>query len=103
MVTTAAAQQLARLARLHLEDGEVDRLVTELSSILAHVEELRGAPVDGVEAAGGAAEGSARLRADVPGADPLRVAPADLAPAWCDGFFTVPRLPALDAGAESAP
>jgi hypothetical protein len=33
------------------------------------------------------------LRADEPGADPLHVPPADLAPAWHAGFFTVPRLP----------
>jgi hypothetical protein len=35
------------------------------------------------------------MRADAPGADPLAFPPERLAPAWYDGFFTVPRLSAM--------
>jgi len=40
---------VAKLARLRLTDGEVDRMATELSGILEHVEHISELDLDGVE------------------------------------------------------
>jgi aspartyl-tRNA(Asn)/glutamyl-tRNA(Gln) amidotransferase subunit C len=101
-VTREDVLHVARLARLELSAAEVERFTAQLNGILAHVEELAGA-VAGPDAAGGdpadlVAHG-APLRADEPGADPLHRGLADIAAGFEDGFFTVPRLPALDADA----
>lgn len=101
MVTRPDVLHLAQLARLHLDDAEVDRLVPELSGILDHVDELGTLPIEKVDATGGAAEGAAPIRADEPGADALRERPSSFAPAWSDGLFTVPRLAAHDDGGGS--
>jgi aspartyl-tRNA(Asn)/glutamyl-tRNA(Gln) amidotransferase subunit C len=95
--------RIAALARLRLDRDEVERLTAQLNDILRHVEALGAVDVAGVEGGAGAvgvAGGAAPLREDVPGADPLARPPAELAPAWMDGFFTVPRLAALDAPPE---
>ena len=94
---------VARLARLSFTGDELDRIADELRAILAHVDLLRQVDADApgrhrhaeLRATGAAGEvvGHTALRADEPGADPLHVPPADLAPAWHAGFFTVPRLP----------
>jgi aspartyl/glutamyl-tRNA(Asn/Gln) amidotransferase C subunit len=94
---------VARLARLSFTGDELDRMADELHVILAHVDLLRQLDANAPDgdrpaeqragAAAGGVVGHTSLRADEPGADPLHVPPADLAPAWHDGFFTVPRLP----------
>jgi aspartyl/glutamyl-tRNA(Asn/Gln) amidotransferase C subunit len=94
---------IARLARLSFPGDELDRMADELRAILAHVDLLRtvdaGAPGRDrpaelrATAATSEVVGHTSLRSDEPGADPLHVPPADLAPAWHAGFFTVPRLP----------
>lgn len=91
--------QVARLARLRLTPDEVERYTVQLNGILAHVEELRELDVEGVEAVGGATEWVAPLHPDEVAPDALKRPVAELAPAWQDGFFTVPRIAALDAGA----
>jgi aspartyl-tRNA(Asn)/glutamyl-tRNA(Gln) amidotransferase subunit C len=97
-VTRALVEHVARLARLRLDDAEIERLTGELNGILVHVDELVEADVAGVDAVGGVADGPAVLRADEPGADPLASPPSELTPGWLDGFFTVPRLAALGGG-----
>lgn len=92
---------IAALARLRLSDAEIERFTHQLNDILGHVEALANADI-GVEPAVHAAARPAPLRADEPGADRLHRSPADIAVAWSAGFFTVPRLPALDAEAAEA-
>jgi len=89
--------RIAALARLRLDRDEVERLTAQLNDILRHVDALGAVEVAGVEGESGVGGGAAPLREDVPGSDSLAVPPAELAPAWMDGFFTVPRLAALDA------
>lgn len=89
---------VARLARLRLSEAEVTRFTDQMNDILSHVEAL--AQVESTSApAVDIALGPAPLRADEPGADVLDRPPEALAPGWTDGFFTLPRLPALDADA----
>jgi aspartyl-tRNA(Asn)/glutamyl-tRNA(Gln) amidotransferase subunit C len=56
--------EIARLARLHLEPDEADRLGGELSSILEHMERLRSVDTEGVVPMTHAIPMRLRLRAD---------------------------------------
>lgn len=94
---------VARLARLRLEDEEVERFTEQLNRILEHMESLGELDLDAGEADGVAAETAAPPRPDDSAPDALDRPLQDLAPAWEDGFFTVPRLAALDAGAGVEP
>jgi aspartyl-tRNA(Asn)/glutamyl-tRNA(Gln) amidotransferase subunit C len=90
---------VAALARLELSDEEITAFTGQLNDILTHVADLESADVGAVSALTGAAEWPAPLRADQPGADPLNVPATALSKAAEQGFFTVPRLAALDADA----
>lgn len=92
-------EHIAALARLRLEPEEAARLADELSGILAHMEALDEVDVSGVEGIGGMADWPAPEREGEGAPDPLGLSPSELAPAWEEGFYVVPRLPALDAGA----
>lgn len=48
-VDQATVRRIAHLARIAVEDDEVERLGGELNAILAFVEELSGVDVEGVE------------------------------------------------------
>jgi aspartyl-tRNA(Asn)/glutamyl-tRNA(Gln) amidotransferase subunit C len=93
-VSPAQVREIARLARLALDDDEVRRYTRDLNAILEHVEAI--AAVTGPDDAPERGEaGAAPLRPDEPGADPLQLPAAASAPDWRDGFFVVPRLAAL--------
>lgn len=94
-VTSADVLHVAALARLRLSTEEVQRLTLQLNDILAHVAELAEAGSSMVEPEP-ATTWPARLRSDSEPPLPLAYPPAQLAPAWEDGFFTVPRLAAMD-------
>lgn len=100
--------KVAELARLRLEPEEAERLQQELSRILDHVDSL--SQVDGValmDDLGGqpSADGSAAVASFTARhpPDPLPVDPTGLAPQWEEGFFVVPRLPAMDGTAAPLP
>lgn len=93
-VTLADVQRIALLARVRLEPEELSRLTAELNGILQHIAELSALDVSAVSAYTSAAEADTPLRRDVTGADPMHGYLVDIAPAWRDGFFTVPRLAA---------
>jgi aspartyl-tRNA(Asn)/glutamyl-tRNA(Gln) amidotransferase subunit C len=100
-ITPEEVRRVAALARLRLDDAEAVAMAGELGAILEHVRVLQRA--DGRdEVPGGAEERTLPLRADAYGADLLHRSPDMIAPAWEDGFFVVPRLPALDADARRA-
>ncbi len=99
-ITRKEVEQIARLSRLALGEDEMEALRADLASILDHMRELEEEPLDGVAPMEGALEQIAPMRDDTPGAIPLTRGPADLAPAWEEGFFVVPRLAALDADAQ---
>lgn len=95
MVTRDQVQAVARLARLEFDEAEAERMTRELNGILAHVEALADVDLSDVEAVDGVIEHGAPPRTDAAGADPLHGVPAAFAPAFEDGFFTVPKLAAL--------
>ena len=100
-VSPAEVLAVAKLARLRLSPEEVARFTEQLNGILSHVDELIAVDAAGDE--DGDIGGSAPLRGDEPGADPLLRPPSEFAPDWREGFFTVPRLPALDADEDGEP
>jgi Asp-tRNA(Asn)/Glu-tRNA(Gln) amidotransferase C subunit len=85
-VTAADLLHVAALARLRLTSEELARFTPQLGDVLAHVAELAEADTAGIEP-----EPATEWAAAIP--------PEALAPAWRDGFFTVPRL----AGMEEPP
>ncbi len=104
-VSRDEVRRIAALARLDLteEDGAsggdeptVERLTGELNRILEHIATLEEADITGVD------EPIRFPRRPVAFRDPKLVAdaleadaPADRAPHWQEGFYVVPRLPAL--------
>lgn len=88
---------MAELANVQLGAPEVEHLRAELATILDHVAVLRELGGDGV--AGPDQPPAASLRDDVEAPDPLQAPLSDLASTLADGFFTVPRIAALDEDA----
>ena len=101
MVEREAVLEAVRLARLDLAPDELDRILAQVAGILAHIEELEGVPLGEAPALGGIAEADAPLRPDARDADRLKEPPERNAPAWADGFFTLPRLAAMEGTREA--
>jgi len=89
-------EEVAALARLELDDDELDALTRDCRSILAFFEAIRDVDVEGAIPAG-ALERPAPARDDRVEHDRLQRSPAQMAPDWREGYFVLPRLPALDA------
>ncbi|MBX6362447.1 MAG: aspartyl/glutamyl-tRNA amidotransferase subunit C [Gemmatimonadetes bacterium] len=98
-VTREEVLHVARLARLRLLPEEVERFTGQLNDILEHFGELASADLAGI-APEPATSWPAPVRPDTAPPDPLALPPSALAPAWEAGFFTVPRLAALDAAEQ---
>jgi aspartyl/glutamyl-tRNA(Asn/Gln) amidotransferase C subunit len=81
---------------LKLDAKERERLTRDCQAILGYFETIRRVDAEAAESAA-ALERAARLREDRVGSDPLERPPAEIAPAWREGYFVVPRLPAMDA------
>ena len=91
-------RRIAALARLSLSEAETERLTRDCQAILQYFETIRGigTGTDEVEEA----ERPAPLREDRTDGDPLEGALDASAPAWRDGYFVIPRLPAMDGEAD---
>ena len=94
-VTAADVLHVAKLARLELSEAEILRYTEQLNAILVHAEELQAVDVSEIPAFSIAVDWPAPLREDVVGPDPLAVEAPALSPYSRDGFFTVPRLAAM--------
>lgn len=96
-VTPDDVRRIADLARLQPGEEDVERLTGELNAILGHMDALEEADTSGVEGGGGALP--AAFRDPEAPADVLAGGgPGAVAPDWREGFFLVPRLPALEEG-----
>jgi aspartyl-tRNA(Asn)/glutamyl-tRNA(Gln) amidotransferase subunit C len=125
-VDRAEVVRIAELARLRLDEDEVDHLTGDMNRILAYADRLRGdAHAEIPPANGGMADADALEDGRVedgaldapsvggtpapgfrPGAaelpDPLMSAPASFAPRFEAGFFVVPPPPGVTAGPAPA-
>ncbi|MEE4155589.1 MAG: Asp-tRNA(Asn)/Glu-tRNA(Gln) amidotransferase subunit GatC [Erythrobacter sp.] len=89
--------KIASLARIRMNDAELEALVPELNNILGWVEQLGEVDVSGIEPMSAVIPNSLRLRDDVVDADPLtggnrREDVLANAPAGEHGFFGVPKV-----------
>ena len=96
-VTREEVAKIAALARIKVDEHELDRLVPEFNSLLAWVEQLGEVDTSAVEPMTAVIPQTLRLRADVVDADPLtgggkRDAVLANAPAAQHGFFGVPKV-----------
>ena len=92
MITRADVEHVARLARLALTDGELERMRKELDAILAYIDKLKALDVEGVEPTSHAVPLVNVMRDDtvtpcLPQAEALANAPDRAAE-----FFRVPRI-----------
>jgi aspartyl-tRNA(Asn)/glutamyl-tRNA(Gln) amidotransferase subunit C len=92
MITREEVEHVARLARLHLTEAEIERMRAELAAILAYVDKLRTLDVEGVEPTSRAVPLVNVLRDDavrpsVPVDDMLRNAPDRR-----ENYVRVPRI-----------
>lgn len=99
-LTPDEVRRIAALARLDLNDSEVERLTMELAAILEYAAEVQRVDTEMVAAdlrlphAAAAAPGATTLRADQPAPSLPRAAILNDAPGADAeaGFFTVPRV-----------
>ena len=78
---------VARLARLNLDDGEVDRMTRDLGDVLEHIERISELDLEGVEPTTHVVEVSGALRPDEPTPSLTREEALTGAPeAGADGF-----------------
>lgn len=103
LVTKGEVEHIAALARLKVGPEEIATLTGEMNAILDHMTELREVDVEGVQEVVGIVEGVAPTRSPREGPDPLLRSPEEFAPEWREGFFVVPRLPAMDGHQGDAP
>jgi aspartyl-tRNA(Asn)/glutamyl-tRNA(Gln) amidotransferase subunit C len=86
----AQVLHVAQLAKLELDDEEVDRMGVELSKVLDHVARIRELDLEGVEPTSHAVDVAGVMRAD----EPLPCLDRDVilaaAPEPVDGGFGVP-------------
>jgi aspartyl-tRNA(Asn)/glutamyl-tRNA(Gln) amidotransferase subunit C len=90
MIDREQVLHVARLARLRLTDEEVERMSSELSGILDHVERISALELDDVEPTSHVIELENVLRPDEPRPSWPRETVLDPAPDPADGAFRVP-------------
>lgn len=88
----ATVAKIARLARLKVDDAQLEPMVRELNNILAFVEQLNEVKTDGVPPLTSVVETRLKMRDDVvtDGGQPEKILAN--APAAESGFFTVPKV-----------
>lgn len=90
MIDRTQVLHVARLARLQLTEDEVDRMSTELSGILGHIETIAELDLSGVPPTAHVVAGAGALRADEARPSLAREAAFAGAPDIADDGFRVP-------------
>jgi aspartyl-tRNA(Asn)/glutamyl-tRNA(Gln) amidotransferase subunit C len=81
---------VARLARLRLDEEEIERMTGELSGVLEHVDRIASLDLDGVEPTSHVVALENVLRADEPRPSLPREVVLEAAPDSADDAFRVP-------------
>ncbi len=85
-------KHLAELARLELHEKEEEKLLTDLKKILAHFEELKEVPTDGIELMAGGTTLKNAFREDEGGTPLSRERAVEAFPETEKGFLKVPPV-----------
>ena len=88
----ATVRRIAKLARIHVEDGQVAQLQAELGDILGWIEQLNEVDVSQVEPLAGAAQMALRMRDDVVTDGGQAEAVLANAPERVGAFYAVPKV-----------
>lgn len=91
-VDVATVRRIAHLARIAVDEGEVDHLRSELNAILAFVEQLSEVDVDGVEPMTSVMPMVMKKREDKVTDGGIAEIIVANAPATEDHFFLVPKV-----------
>ena len=91
-VSAEQVRHIANLARLAMNEEELQRLVPELNNILGWVEQLAEVNTDGVEPLTAVIDQKLRLRDDVVNDGNIRDQVLANAPEAQHGFFAVPKV-----------
>lgn len=97
-VERSEVTRIAALAKLEFEDHDIERMTEELNDILEHFRVLQQVDLPEVNHDARPAAPAPERRPGTLARDELSLSLSDLAPSHEEGFFLVPRLPALDAG-----
>ena len=91
-VTSQQVRHIAKLARIGMDDAQIEALVPELNNILGWVEQLAEVNTDGVEPLTAVIDQKLRLRDDVVNDGNIRDKVLANAPDAQHGFFAVPKV-----------
>lgn len=91
-VTRDEALRIAQLAEMDVDEEGLQALAEQLSRILEYVAQLSAVPAGEHVRVFGAGPDSVRFRPDEVRPQPLALSPKEMAPAFKEGFFVVPRL-----------
>ena len=84
--------QLAKLARLDINETTATEVASSINSILGLVDQLQEADTDGIEPMAHPLDALQRLRADVVSEENVREKFQAIAPAAEDGLYLVPKV-----------
>jgi len=90
MLDRTQVLHVARLARLELDEAEVERMASELSKVLDHVEKIRELDLQGVPPTSHVVDVTGALRPDEPGPELSREVILAAAPEPREDGFGVP-------------
>jgi aspartyl-tRNA(Asn)/glutamyl-tRNA(Gln) amidotransferase subunit C len=90
MIDREQVLHVARLARLRLNDAEVEQMAAELGSVLDHIEKIGELDLDDVEPTTHVVDVAGALRADEPRPSLPRDVALESAPDAAAGGFRVP-------------
>lgn len=85
-------RRIATLARIRVEDAELETLRTEINSILGWIEQLQEVNVDGVEPLTGGARMAMKMRDDIVTDGGYPDAVLANAPDRAGDFYAVPKV-----------
>ncbi len=85
-------RNIAHLARLHLDDADVESYAAELSSILDLVDQMNAVDTSGVEPLANPLDATQRLRDDEVTETDQRDKFQSIAPDVADGLYRVPKV-----------
>jgi aspartyl-tRNA(Asn)/glutamyl-tRNA(Gln) amidotransferase subunit C len=92
VISREEVEHVARLARLHFDEPELERLQGELSKIIDYIQQLSELDLAGLPPTAHAVSLENVLRPDQPGASLTQEKALANAPASEQGHFLVPRI-----------
>jgi aspartyl/glutamyl-tRNA(Asn/Gln) amidotransferase C subunit len=98
-VTREEALRIAQLAEMDVDEAGLPALVEQMSRILDYVAQLRTVAAGDNVRPFIAGPDTVRFRPDEVKPQPLARSPKEMAPAFREGFYVVPRLGQFDEGA----